>query len=232
MIFITMIPWWRSIVFILAGVITIFACTRYSNIGTASEAGVIMQLPNSVGNLWGVDQPVSESEKVILPPDTEFAKKIYGFGDDKIQCQIVLAGAEKRSIHRPEICLPGQGWSIKSGDVINVPLKNGHSLPVMKLTMTRTVQVSQTTHKELTALFLYWFVGKDSTTPYHWERILKTSWDRVVHKTNHRWAYVIVSAPVLAGFTPDGKDTKQTLEMLTNFIHEAAPEFMTISNKD
>jgi hypothetical protein len=37
-------------------------------------------------------------------------------------------------------------------------------------------------------------VGKDKTTDDHFERIFLTSWDRIVHRVNHRWAYVIVSS--------------------------------------
>jgi hypothetical protein len=48
----------------------------------------------------------------------------------------------------------------------------------------------------------------------------------VVHGVGHRWAYVIVSAPVLEGFVPGAKNQEQTLESLMAFIGEVAPEIM------
>jgi hypothetical protein len=140
------IPIWRGLVIVLLAAVTVIACLWGTPPATKSEPGVVMELPGSLIGLWGSDQPVSESEKVILPADTEFAKKIYsdGMGND-IHCQIVLAGAEKRSIHRPEVCLPAQGWTIKSGEVVPVKLADGRTLEVMKLTVVRPVTLNNGT---------------------------------------------------------------------------------------
>lgn len=223
------ITFWRSGVVLALTGITLAFCIWGSPPAAKSEAGIDLNLPDSVGKFWGTRQEVSEAEKVILPADTEFAKKLYADGQgDNINCQIVLAGAEKRSIHRPEICLPGQGWTLKSGEVVTIPLDKGNPLQVMKLTISRPVTLSNGFQKELTSYFIYWFVGKDTSTPYHFVRILKTNIDMLLHNTNHRWAYVIVSAPVLEGFTPDGKNAEQTLNMLKEFIGQVAPEIMQI----
>jgi predicted RNase H-like HicB family nuclease len=48
----------------------------------------------------------------------------------------------------------------------------------------------------------------------------------LLHNTNLRWAYVIVSAPVLEGITQQGKNAKETLAMLKEFIAHLAPEIM------
>jgi len=191
------------------------------------ESGVNMKLPERVGAFTGTEAGVSESERVILPTDTEFAKMLYAsVGGQQINCQVVLSGGEKRSIHRPETCLPAQGWTKKSSQVIPVKLDDGRTLEVMKLVISRPVEVQPGVRKELTSLFLYWFIGKDITTPHHWYRIFHTDWDRVVHGVSHRWAYVIISAPVLDGFVPGGKNQEQTLEMITEFIGEIGPEIM------
>jgi hypothetical protein len=41
----------------------------------------------------------------------------------------------------------------------------------------------------------------------------------------HRWAYVIVSAPVLQNFTQGGLNEEQTLERLKAFIQDIVPMF-------
>lgn len=186
-----------------------------------------MQLPGELLGMWGSEQPVSESEKVILPADTEFAKKVYsdGMGND-IHCQIVLAGAEKRSIHRPEVCLPAQGWTIKSGEVVPVKLSDGRLLEVMKLTVARPVTLNNGSQRELTTIFCYWFIGKNTTTPHHFIRLLKTNFDMLLHNINHRWAYVIINAPVLEGFVAGGKDLQTTTARIESAIAELAPKIM------
>lgn len=214
------------IVLALVG-LTLFACFRGTPPAAASEDGVFMELPELVGRFQGTDKEVSDSELSILPKDTVFAKKLYtdNFGET-INCQIVLAGAEKSSIHRPELCLPGQGWTLKYGEVIPVTLDDGRTLQVMKLFIGRPVTLANGDVKELTSLFLYWFVGKDMSTPRHVVRLAKTYFDMLLHNTNHRWAYVIVSAPILKGFAPHGKNQEETLEELKAFIAELAPEIM------
>jgi len=221
------IQFWRTLVVLLLGGGAIAVCLIGPRPTAEAEAGVTLTLPEKVGAFLGSDQPISEGELALLPKDTGFAKKLYEDGaGDSINAQIVLGGAEKRSIHRPEICLPGQGWNIKGGEVIPVKLKSGKTLQVMKLTLGRPVEVGSDQRKELQCEFIYWFVGKDTTTPKHWVRVAKTSLDMLLHNRLHRWAYVVISSPVLAGFKPGGKDAEQTQKMLEAFIADAVPSFM------
>jgi hypothetical protein len=222
----SLIPWWRPATLAVLAALTIWASRQSAPPDLSPEAGVIMQLPTLVGEYWGTDEPVSPSELAMLPGDTEFAKKIYqDLSGHSLTAQIVLSGGEKRSIHRPEVCLPGQGWSIQAGEVVPVTLANGRVLEVMKLTLNREIEVAPGEHRNLKSYFLYWFVGKDTSTPYHLARLAKTNWDMVVNKLQHRWAYVIVSAPVLEGFRPGAKSDGQTLDMLQDFIRQSVPLF-------
>jgi EpsI family protein len=220
-------PLWPPIVFILiVGSLIVFS--KMVGVGAAytpSESGIVMNLPVVVSNYLGIKEDVSEAEKVILPTDTQFAKRTYSGDGDSINAQIVLSGAEKRSIHRPEYCLPGQGWRIKSTEVIPIPIKDGSVLKVTKLVISKPIYVGSET-RELTSCYLYWFVGKDFSTPSHLQRQLRTTWDLVFHKINHRWAYVIVSAPVLEGLRENGKNETQTMDMLEKFISDLAPKIM------
>jgi hypothetical protein len=220
------IPWWRTGTLMALAGITLWLARQSTPPDIAPEAGVVMKLPTLIGEFWGTDEPISPSELAMLPGDTEFAKKIYqDLSGNSLTAQIVLSGGEKRSIHRPEICLPAQGWSIQAGEVIPVTLANGREMEVMNLTIVRDIEVAPGERRPLKSHFLYWFVGKDTTTPHHLVRLAKTNWDMVMKKLQHRWAYVIVSAPVLEGFRPGAKSDAQTLEMLKDFIRQAVPKF-------
>ncbi len=217
----------RCLLVLLLGGVAYGVCRSTPEVNNPSEAGVVLKLPEHIGSMTGTDQDVSEAEKFILPPDTGFAKKLYkNFAGDQINCQIVLAGGEKRSIHRPEICLPAQGWNKKSSETMPITLSDGRVLNVTKLIISRSVEVQPGVQKELTSLFFYWFIGKTTTTPYHWYRILHTDLDRVMHNINHRWAYVVVSAPILDGFVTGGKNREETQKALESFIAELAPQIM------
>jgi hypothetical protein len=204
----------------------VYFCLSSSALDVSPKTGVIMDLPQTLGGLTGEIQEVSAAELAVLPADTEFAKMAYGSDDSlRLHAQIVLAGAEKRSIHRPEVCLPGQGWTIKSSQTMPITLADGKTMGVTLLNISIPIRVGNQT-RELTQLFSYWFVGYDTTTPSHLVRIAKTNMDVLLHNTNHRWAYIIVSAPVLEGFAPGGRDLPETKEFLLEAIRELAPQIM------
>lgn len=216
---------WRSVVILAIGLGTFILCRQTPNVTSVSEAGVNMKLPIFVDRFMGQDQEVSLSEITMLPKDTKFAKKLYStLSGDYISCQIVLSGGEKRSIHRPETCLPGQGWTIGDARKIPIQLDNGKVQHVQKLILSRLVEVGPNDRRKITNVFFYWFVGKDKTTPEHRERVLLTSWDRVFHNVNHRWAYVIVSGVVPDQSRPGAPNEKQTIENLMKFIGKMAPQ--------
>ncbi len=216
---------WRSVVLLVIGFGTLALCYTTKNVSSVTEAGVNMSLPIFVDQFMGQDQEASLSEKVMLPGDTQIAKKLYSsLRGEYVTCQIVLSGGEKRSIHRPETCLPGQGWTIGAAQKVPVHLENGKTQNVMKLTLSRVVEVAEGDRRQITSNFYYWFVGKDKTTPEHRERILLTSWDRVFHNVNHRWAYVIVSGLVPDQKRAGAKTEAQTSADLEKFIGKIVPK--------
>jgi exosortase len=171
------------------------------------EAGVNMSLPDSLPGYLGFEEAPSEAELHILPKDTEFAKKRYvGSAPVDVRCEIVLSGAAKSSIHRPQVCLIAQGWTIYQEQTIPITLANGHSQEVRVLTIGRKEE-----GKVFTGYLIYWYVGKDRTTADNFKRILLTSWDRVVRRVNHRWAYVTIS-----GALPGGSDSESANKRLLN----------------
>jgi hypothetical protein len=212
-------PLWKSMVAIL--VIALSGLLVYSGRGVNGQtgAGVTMKLPDSVGNYLGFGVEVSEAERIILPKDTEFANKRYvGPTPEQINCEIVLSGAQRNSIHRPQICLVGQGWTIHEERAIPIQLANGRQQRVRLLTISR-IESGRT----VLGYYLYWFVGKDKTTDDHFERIFLTSWDRIVHRVNHRWAYVIVSS-LLPGDQLSDKEKSRVANNLIGFTREIIPK--------
>lgn len=220
-------------VFAVLAAITLIACYLAPAINASPQTGVNMDLPAQIDEFAGEEQEVSEAERIILPDDTEFAKMLYTDPrGNTINAQIVLAGSERRSIHRPEVCLPGQGWTIKSEERVTIDLANGTTLPVTMLRVTRPVDIGNGETKQLETLFLYWFVGHNISTPSHLVRVVRTNLDVLMHNTNHRWAYVVAAAPVLDGFRPNGKDSTATLDMLKSFIADLAPQIMKAEGAD
>jgi EpsI family protein len=197
---------------------------------TGSQAGLSMNLPEQFGEWQGTAGKVSAAELEILPEDTEFAKMNYwrpsaaaAGREDYVHCSIVLSGRDRTSIHRPEVCLVGQGWNIDASSERTVALRNEVDLAVRRLELSRELpdEVVQR------ALYYYWFVGGEVTTADHLERILLTAKSNVIENRNPRWAYV----SVLSGVLPDsgGEDggIGRTAAMLENFVARVTPEFQS-----
>lgn len=216
----------RIVVLLACVTVTVALCLKASTLNSASEPGVVLTLPDRVGDFVGVTEKMSAEEKKILPADTGFIRKTYTNGaGEKISASIVLAGGEKRSIHRPQICLTAQGWTIGRSNTEKIPLTSGNDLDVMRLNIHRQQEIRPGVFRPLQSEFLYWFIGKETTTPYHMVRIFKTSWDRVFHKTNHRWAYVIITTVVPEGTPGDDSKARQTDEVLKKFVANIVPYF-------
>ncbi|MBX3736818.1 MAG: exosortase/archaeosortase family protein [Candidatus Didemnitutus sp.] len=159
-------------------------------------------LPNFIGLDWaGQNAPVSAVEREVLPPDTGYSRKNYvSLRDtrDQVFLSIVLSGRDRTSIHRPEICLVGQGWTIRGRETHEF-LVGGRKVPATLLHIEREVTNARGEKRRVPALLAYWFVGADRVVASHWERMLYTSLDRVRHLQAHRWAYVLMQTHAIDG---------------------------------
>jgi EpsI family protein len=197
------------------------------------DPGVVMDLPDEVklagldgGHFYGSPAPVSDAEHRMLPKDTEYARKNYDdFHRHKIYFSIVLSGLQQYTIHPPEVCLVAQGWKIVSHQDIPVALDSGHQLLVRNLSLERSEPDSSGQIHVHKSFYMYWYVTDGITTASHLERNLLSSWDRVVHGRDHRWAYVIAQAYITDSIYPEGMNADQTREMLTAFIRQIVPTF-------
>ncbi len=226
-----------SVLYVRAGyvigltLLTVLICWLVPEPKAGGEAGVVMQLPDHVGDLYALPEEITAAELYILPKDTTFARDSYGpigmpHGPLRILCSIILSGAERRSIHRPERCLPGQGWRIDSSHTESLPLASGRNLEVTALLLEKPVTLQNGMQINRRQYFLYWFVGKGVATPSQTVRILTTYWDMLVNRVNQRWAYVIVAKDIPQSWDPNGESPEQTLAELKQFIRDSVPSYM------
>src|SRR5207302_4829529 len=131
-----------------------------------SPAGIAMALPNVIGMWIGDDAEITQKERDTLAKDTQFARKIYtGPERDRIYVSIVLSGDDMtNSIHRPERCLPAQGWSLQASDRHAIALQGGKALDVTKLHTSRVLRDTEGHQFNLQNVNYYWFVGADNMT--------------------------------------------------------------------
>ncbi len=137
--------------------------------------------PRCGGNLF----PASLGETSKLPGDTQIAKRVYIGGDGlEAEASLVVSGVSRMSIHRPELCLPAQGFRMSRMRSQAVPLPGRGPLAV------RVVQVEKGSSR---FLLVYWFTSREHETASHTVRILRDAWARSVHNRINRWAMVAVT---------------------------------------
>jgi EpsI family protein len=207
---------------LLAGMSTVFFLPSAP---THSPAGIAMKLPIWVGNWLGEDTAVTEKERDVLAKDTKFARKIYTSPEgDKVFVSIVLSGDDMTtSIHRPERCLPAQGWNLLRSSERTVTVPDSGPLRVTRLSNAREVSAEEkgfTLHN----LTYYWFIGYDAETPSHFSRTMIDLRDRVLHGFDQRWAYITVAATVTEGIARPERSQAETGAMIEDFIKKLVPK--------
>lgn len=225
----------RSLAVLLVAGAAALCCWLSPDVRLGDDCGVVMELPAVAGRFVGQPGKVSKVESDTLPGDTEIMRMVYQTPEapgqrDAATVSIVLAGAQRRSIHRPEVCLTGQGWSLLHARTVPVDMGRGRTLKVRDLLIEKPVTFSDGRRRGVRAHYVYWFVGTDVTTPSHFDRVWLSTWDSVLRNVNHRWAYPSVLALITDDLEPGEmgqrkRDAEQTLEMIQSLIRELAPRF-------
>ncbi len=211
------------LVFLAAGFSTIFVLPTTARM---QPAGIRLELPQFVGKWYGVDQAISPRELEMLAGDTEFARKLYtDAAGNSIFVSIVLSGADlDNSIHRPERCLPAQGWTIADSDPLRLPLDAGKTLSVTRLHNVRQVPLRNETTISIYNLNYYWFVGYNHLTASHLERTMFDIRDRVFKGYNQRWACITIAADITKGLMAFGHSEAETDRMSQGSFASFYPE--------
>jgi EpsI family protein len=204
--------------------IHISARTPRGGSGVALKKGGLapVDLPVFIGTDWmGRRTEVTETEKQVLPPDTGFSRKLYvSISDPSIQVflSIVLSGRDRTSIHRPELCLVGQGWTIRSSFVHEFERPGGSgTFPSTVLRVEKELS-SPSGRMVVPQLVAYYFVSGDAVVASHWDRLFKDAWNRVAHGRADRWAYVLIQ-------TGDSDGETNALQRIQTILNGTIPTF-------
>jgi len=190
------------------------------------SANLEVVLPETVPGFHSTLVPQASVVTNQLPGDTSFGQRLYT-ADDGFQTMVnvVLMGADRTSIHKPQICMVGQGWKFddQATHIVSVPMTH----PVAyDLTMMRIV-ASIDTMKDGTAIkrggvYAYWFVDADHLTAQHNEWKYWMIKDFLRTGVLDRWAYVTFFSACAPG------QEEATFERMKKLITVAVPEFQLV----
>jgi hypothetical protein len=181
-----------------------------------------INLPERVLDFTSTNVPEPQVVLGYLPPDTSYAERCY-YGTDgpPIYATVVLMGADRTSIHKPDYCLPGQGWTINEKSVVNIPVAGAQSyqLPVAKWVIGNSFQTSDGRKQQVSGLYVFWLVADGEQTPDNYQRMWWLARDLLRTGVLQRWAYV----SYFTACAPGQEDA--TFERVKNLIAHSVPEF-------
>jgi hypothetical protein len=192
----------------------------------ADSGRLDVYLPEHVLDFNSVIVPTDTNVFNGLPHDTSFVQRQYVSPEGgKFALNIVLMGADRTSMHKPEFCLPGAGWNIdraeSSEDTLPMQRPHPYDLPVMKLLTTREVEVNGEKRAQR-GIFLYWFVADHELAGTRNNMLWKSATHLLTTGELQRWAYV----GCLTGCWPG--EEQATYERMKKFLAAAVPEFQLV----
>ena len=185
---------------------------------------VVMQieLPERVLDCTSTNLPQSAVVTNMLPKDTSYASRYYqGSNDFWVTASIVMMGKDRTSIHKPEYCLPGQGWKIESQT--NVTLSIGGPRPYPLTVAKWVVAISRKGEngqmQEARGVYVFWFVAENEQTTDYRQRMWMLARDLLLRGVLQRWAYVSYFTVCHPG------QEEAVFERVSRLIAASVPEF-------
>ena len=128
-------------------------------------------------------QKISEAELNILPKDTAIFKKMYVTPSGaQFLASFIIGGTSRASIHRPELCLPSQGYVMSRPRNIEAGGRPWHIIDIEKPGGSAAMEAYT------------FFNQEDFRTASHTRRIWKDVLDRSVLNRVDRWVMLTVHA--------------------------------------
>ena len=180
-------------------------------------------LPETVLNFTSETRPIDKIVLDWLPKDTTYGQRVYKSPDGmQVAMTAVLMGADRTSIHKPEYCLTGTGWTITKQEPDEIPLPDGGALPVRKFSVRRLIKQPSGQEAEMRGIYVFWFVADNQITADHNQRMMWMARDLILTGVLQRWAYI--SCMVVCG---PGQEAA-TYQRLKEFIGEGAARFQKL----
>ena len=118
----------------------------------------LTQMPRQIGPWSGEDIPIAKETLAILG-DGRFLNRLYTPSAPEVRTEAAPVSLfigyfptqrSGQSIHSPQNCLPGAGWTFASSGVINLKGAGGESYPVGEYTIANSVAKQ---------VVLYWYLA-------------------------------------------------------------------------
>jgi exosortase len=180
----------RAVLGLAIAMLALVVCGSTDISPVMAQPGVNMNLPLQFAEYQGRELDMTARERNILDVGVELARTYYAApGGSEFLCTVIVGGEGKRTLHRPEVCLPGQGWTIADTSTMPVDLEDGRTIEVTLLRLFRDAEPEPGKRVRIRGLNIYWYIGSDGTTsPDFYDHIRLSYQHAIFRNLNHRWS--------------------------------------------
>jgi hypothetical protein len=181
-----------------------------------------LELPEHVLGFTSTNIPESAVELNYFPKDTSYVRRLYRSPDGfEVNATVVLMGADRTSIHKPNYCQPGQGWKIRSKKIVNLAIAGAapYELPVSEWVLSNAIQTPDGRQETVGGIYVFWFVADGEETPNHDQFMRWLALDLLRKAVWQRWTYV----SYFSVCEPGQEDA--TVARMEKVIAASVPEF-------
>jgi hypothetical protein len=185
-------------------------------------------LPDTLLGVKSEPVTVTDSELTSLPVDTTYGRRRYLIDKDFAPViSVVLMGTERSSIHQPEFCLVGQGWTLDQKEDVSLHIERPHpyNIPAIKFTASMETLGPHQTPTLVRGFYVYWFVTDDKITSEHASRLWSIAQSMMEKKELERWEYISYFVTCVPG------QEKATYSRLEQFIQSSVPDFQVVTGQ-
>lgn len=219
------IPYWRSASALGLVILVVAACYLTPAASGLSAPGLRASLPQSFSTFWGRPIEPSKAEiEQLIDVGVEMSRMHYANTNGRsATATIVVGGSEGRTLHRPEVCLPGQGWKITGSTSTNVDLGEGSNVKATLLTLVRSEPRDDGRVVQRKGFNLYWYVGRDRTAATYNKHIMASLFDGMFRNIYHRWSMISVFGFLPFQETEDFLAEEEVIDVLKEIAREVVP---------
>ncbi len=186
------------------------------------SVAINIDLPAQVLDFTSTNVPEPAVALGYFPKDTSYSERFYTAPNGQnIQSTAILMGTDRTSIHRPEYCMPGQGWSIDEKQIEDIPINDNppYQLKIARWNVSTMMHQPNGQDAKLTAIYVYWYVADNEETADHDKMLEWLTLDLFRTGALQRWAYISYFS-----VCPDGQQDA-AYETVKRLISAQVPKF-------
>ena len=153
--------------------------------------------PSQIGNLQGKNVPIDQSVSEVLGPGQFLDREFRNPSSPEPPMELFVAYYPSQrtgdTIHSPQNCLPGSGWTPLQTGLIQIPRPDGRTITANRYIVGKGMD---------RILVLYWYQAHGRTTPSeYWGKIYLVTDAIKLNRTDGALVRVTVQIPTSADAT-------------------------------